>query len=188
MVASLIARIPRGLRQRARRFLGDAAPAPAAPQLREITLDKVLLGDENGVSAAALARVTGNLLRASQSIEQFPHTQLLRQYQEIGDRLFEPAVLEQTPYFKNGAECVDLMGHYFEAWSENDVANVVRRFIASFSGGDPAAYAPQEGQSGPGMPIHVRPIEFSDCYQVIDGHHRLALAHVARTRARFGLR
>ena len=53
MVASLIARIPRGLRQRPAIPRGCRA-APAAPQLREITLDKVLLGDENGVSAAAL--------------------------------------------------------------------------------------------------------------------------------------
>jgi 2-polyprenyl-3-methyl-5-hydroxy-6-metoxy-1,4-benzoquinol methylase len=177
MVASLIAKLPRGLKRRARRwFEGDPDPS-LSTGLREIPLTKFLLGDENGVTASALARITGNLSRASTPIERFPHILLLRQYQKIEDRLLEPVIFEQTPYYQNGRECIDLMGHYFEAWNDSDIIKVAKRFMDHFNGATPAAEL-HEGQSDPGKPIHVRPIRLSDCYQVIDGHHRLALAQV----------
>ncbi len=55
-------------------------------------------------------------------------------------------------------------------------------------GGGPAgrfAGTPQPGQSGPRDPVLVAPVRDSDCYQVLDGHHRLALlAHHGATTAR----
>jgi hypothetical protein len=33
-------------------------------------------------------------------------------------------------------------------------------------------------ESGPGDPVEVRRIKFSECFEIVDGHHRLALAFV----------
>ncbi len=46
---------------------------------------------------------------------------------------------------------------------------------AEDSGEEVAQEVARAGQSGPSDPVLVAPIRDSDCYQVLDGHHRLAL-------------
>lgn len=57
---------------------------------------------------------------------------------------------------------------------------IARRFIAQFNNdptqGDISNLQPHFPSLG--TPAHVRSIEYSDCYEVVDGNHRLAIAFV----------
>ena len=58
----------------------------------------------------------------------------------------------------------------------NGVVERARRFVLMLKGGHFTATGPHETPEG--APVTVRPIKFSDCYEIIDGNHRLAIAVV----------
>jgi len=69
-------------------------------------------------------------------------------------------------------------GRYFAAVDEAGVVEQARQYIAHAAGdaaGDKASVPTGDHHSAPGLPVLVVPIEDSDCYQVLDGHHRIAL-------------
>lgn len=145
-------------------------------RMRWVPMNRLLLGGECGVDGAKFARLTGDLLRPSRSLHDSPHSVLIRQYQEMGEALFAPGVLENTPYYRNASVCIDIFGRYFDASRDEEIEGVARRFIGRLEERDPLRGERCRDQSGPYDPILVRPIAYSDCFQVVDGHHRLALA------------
>jgi SAM-dependent methyltransferase len=54
----------------------------------------------------------------------------------------------------------------------------MRRFVDQFRHGPAAECILAKGQSGKHDPVRVARIEDSDCFQIIDGHHRAAMAFV----------
>lgn len=151
------------------------------PYLARVPLDRLLLGGENACSAGLYARSTGDLMRPSTPVGRSPHLQLLREYERRGPVLLEPEEFRRTAYFANAMLCVDIFGRYFDARDEAGVREVAADFIARYQGRDPRGPL-REGQTGPGTPIRVRPIAESDCFEVVDGHHRLAIAEVRGER------
>lgn len=189
MDKSLITRIPAGIMRRVRRQISrlhvkqNAHDTQSANQsMCRVRLDRILLGDENGIPAATYARMVGDLLRPSTPVSESPHAKLLQQYVEMGEKVFEHDVLSKTTYYQNALLSIDIFGRYFDAKSEPEIVNVARRFVDTFRGASQSHLPMQFGQSMPEDPIRVRPIEHSDCYQVIDGHHRLAMAYVRGER------
>lgn len=148
---------------------------------RAVPLNKILLGGELALRAAQYARHTGDLLRPSTPITEGPHVKLLQQYKELGEGLFEPGVFESTDYYANAAEAIGVAGHYFGATAPGDILPVARDFVTG-SKKRGSADAPSTEFSGPTQDVTVAPIPFSDCYEVIDGNHRLASAYVAGQR------
>lgn len=147
---------------------------------RDVPISHFLMGDENGIPASTWARIVEETLRPSIRVVDGPQTELLTKYQQIGDKVFEPEVFSQLQYFKNAQQSIDIIGFYFEAKQECDIVSVARRVIDTFQGHSNHAW--QRGQSSSQDPIRVRPIRFSSFYQVIDGHHRLAMAHARGER------
>lgn len=157
-------------------------------EVRPIPIRGCLLGGDNGVAGSQYARVIGDRRRASRAIEEWPHVRFLRQYLEMGPAVFEPEVFERTDYYRNGSICIEFLGRYFDAVRPEELVDGARRFAECFEGaaGDEP---PQFGQSPPGARIAVRRILYSDCYQVVDGHHRLAMAYLrGRTEVEVELR
>jgi len=148
------------------------------PRMCVARLDRLLIGQENGIPAERWARMVGNLLRPSAPLSKSPHVKLLEEYLSKGDTLFEPEHISHTDYFRNALQSVDIVGRYFDAKSEDQIVQVARRFVDTFRGIDQTGCPRQYGQSSPDDPIRVRPIAHSDHYQIIDGHHRLAIAYV----------
>jgi hypothetical protein len=145
----------------------------------EVPICKCLLGDEGGMPAAKYARIVGNILRPSTPMPDSPHAKLLLDYNALGEGLFAPDRFQDTDYYRNAALAIDIVGHYFDARSPEEVVRVARRLVDRYQGiGSPVVY---RGQSPPNQCIRVRSIMHSDCFQVIDGHHRLAI-HYARGR------
>lgn len=167
-----------GVRRRIRRRVGLTASAPPAPRpLVRVAVDKLLMGGDSGLDAARYSRLVEEPLRPSTPIAASPHAQLLRTWNEQGDAIFAPAVFEQTAYYRNAARNIEIFGHYFDARCPSEIEAGARRFVDCFRGAG-TSLPHQRGQSPAGSRLRVRAIRFSDCYQVVDGHHRAAMAAV----------
>lgn len=143
-------------------------------------MDRLLCGGENGLPADTYSRHTGNFFRPSTPFSQSPHVKFLEMYREIGEHVFAEDVFCDTAYFGNAVECMRATGQYFHCTREDQVQEVARRFAARFLGEVTTNNGADawRGFSARDSMIRVRPIEASDCYEVIDGNHRLAIDYV----------
>jgi hypothetical protein len=144
--------------------------------IRHIEIEKLLLGGANWYSAATHARLTGDLLRPSTGLAASPYVQLLMAYREIGDSIFAPDRFAATSYYRHAAQCIQTYGRYFSIFDVRCILQKAKTFCQMLDGQEPGQFDVR--QTGPGEPVEVRRIKFSDCYEIVDGHHRLALAFV----------
>lgn len=151
-----------------------------------VSLDRLLCGGEHGIPAAQYARHTGDLLRPSTPLSGSPHVQFLRQYMKLGDDIFSPEIFYSTAYYRNALQCLDVVGQYFTCIREDQIERIARRFAERFSSNQPLSDVERSSHvlhhgshfSRFGSPVLVHPIKFSRCYEIVDGHHRLAIAYV----------
>jgi len=128
-------------------------------------------------SAAQYALITGQPLLPSTPMEKGPHVAFLREYAIEGDKLLSPGRFEQTAYYRNAMESMRYFGHYFPYAKEpHQIVLVAQRFIKQLLNQEIVPELP--GHTKKGEPINVRPIRHSDCFEVIDGNHRVAAAIV----------
>lgn len=146
-------------------------------QYRIIPVKKILRGGENGLSGIQLSRHTGNLTRTSESLEKLPQLELIRDYLQYKEDVFLDDFFSKTNYYKNAVECINLFGRYFSATRENEVVDIARNFLKKIDVNLEANPLPQGVffSADKGVPV-VYPIKYSDCYQLHDGNHRLAIA------------
>ena len=144
--------------------------------LKEIELGKLLMGGEAGYSSASYARITGDLLRPSRPIAESPHVELLQAYRENGEDVFLPGRFEATSYYQNAAMCVELHGHYFDVKDPKGIVKNARNFCAMLEGKEFDNPATELNEAS--SPVIVRRIASSDCYEIVKGQHRLAIASV----------
>jgi hypothetical protein len=143
--------------------------------LAQVPTDRLLLGGENRIPAAEYAAISGDLLRPSTRVADGPHVALLRDFRDHGAIVLEDEHLRATPYVANAMNVIALTGNYFSAHDEAAVLALARNFVTPER--DPTAPA-RVGARMPGEPVRVRRIRHSDCFQVVDGHHRVARAVV----------
>jgi len=149
--------------------------------LRTVDLRKIVIGGEGPYDAGRWAEATGDLRRASMPLSESPHVNLLEQHDRLGERLFERATFEQTPYFKNAAHAVRLCGSYFGHRTPEGIAAQARSFVCLYgrtANGDPTEveFTYRRRHSAPtSLPV-VRETLTPNTFQVTDGHHRLAVA------------
>jgi hypothetical protein len=140
--------------------------------VRKITLGKLLMGGAH--SGITDARISGNVLVPSTPVADSPHAEFLRSYREIGDAIFELDRFVATAYCKYALRCIELYGRFFSHTDLQGVLQRAKRFVALYNGD---SYSLEDRhQSLPNAPVEVSRIKYSDCYEVIDGHHRLAIA------------
>ena len=141
----------------------------------DVGISKLLSGGSNGIRAAKYAEITNDFLLPSRLAIESPHKKLLDQYDVDGDSIFKKNIFEQTDYYKHCAKCIDLTGSDFYDEKEK-IVDLARSFINQYKG----MYLEKPihpGQSTIGAPVWVRPIKNSTYYEIIDGHHRVALAY-----------
>ncbi len=166
----------RSLRLRGFKSFVDPVEIRLEPGVAVVEMDRFLLGGENGLSAAEYSEVVGDLLRPSTPIGEWPHVRLLRSYRDDGDSVLEPRRFHATPYSRNARLCVQATGHYFGATTDDGIRQVAIDFVRRYAGGAPATIRPS--QSRVDEPVRVRPVRRSRCFEVVDGHHRLAARFV----------
>lgn len=152
----------------ARRFLRH-------PGVRPVPVDRLLLGAQNawGNTATDFAEQTGWLLWPSTPVTKGPHVQFLRNALHSKEPLSDEEILA-SPYGQLGLRCIEQHGRYFAATDAAGLVAGARAFLAMAKGHGSAPSGPDF--SRPQDPILVAPVRDSDCYQIIDGHHRVAIA------------
>jgi hypothetical protein len=125
---------------------------------------------------------------ASTPISEWPHVKFLNLYNEIGDDIFLDSTFYETAYFKNAWECISRYHNFTWCRTKEDVKKAAKHFALSSKDEALASQSvlPGNGQLDPvssqDMPVIVRRIKDSDCFQSCDGHHRLAKCYVSGER------
>ncbi|GAA3678154.1 hypothetical protein GCM10022237_41940 [Nocardioides ginsengisoli] len=143
------------------------------PGTREVRLSRLLLGGQNGMTGQQFATAMADPLWPSRRVVEGPHAELLRR----GPRQTDEQILRSS-YGRMARTTVRVTGRYFGATDDAGVVVQARQFLARASGGL-SSVPTGDLHSPPGQPVLVVPIADSDCYQVLDGHHRIALAAAA---------
>ena len=157
----------------------------------DIDLSRALIPGEAGFDAETWGDLTGNLQRASKLLADSPHVKFLEQYREIGDSLFLRKNFVQTSYFKNAANCVRIVGNYFNQKTIDGLLAQAKSFVELYERiekGDSAEvkYPSEEGHSEHGSLPVVRKSWTVGTFQIDDGLHRLSSLWVGgwrKTRA-----
>lgn len=147
---------------------------PWRPRRFDVPIEMLLLGGQNRVSAADYAAGTDNLLWPSTRVVDGPHAALLRA--ASAGPLTDAEILA-SPYAEMARACIQMSGQFFAATDDAGIVVEARGFIARREQVT-APVVDRPHQSGPRSPIRVARVRASDCFQVIDGHHRIALAAV----------
>jgi hypothetical protein len=156
--------------------LGAARPEPTRPKLMEIPVKKILLGGEGDLRAKQYAYLTGDLLRPSTRALSGPHAMFLADYERFGEKIFDQDIFETTTYYKNARDCIRVFGGYFpSSLSPDQIVLSAKRFALQFEGKS-VAHLPAEGHSPEGEIIKVFTVRDSDCYELMQGNHRVAFA------------
>jgi hypothetical protein len=145
------------------------------PRPIRVPVDSLLLGAQAGLDATHVADLLGDALWPSTRVVDGPHVALLNLADEKSDALTDDDIVTSA-YGRMALRFADRRGSYFGA---TDVAGVValgRDVIARYRGHRPDSGPATAYRSSHGDPILVAPVRGSECYQVLDGHHRLALA------------
>ncbi|CAM3364204.1 hypothetical protein NODU109028_13665 [Nocardioides dubius] len=144
------------------------------PELRVVDVDKLLLGGQNRLDAAGFAAAVGDPQWASTRVADGPHADLLRRAARAP--LSDEEILGSR-YAAMARVSIAASGQYFSAHDDAGIVEFAREFIGTT---DELVPPPDRKphQTRAGAPVEVAPIRDSDCYQVIDGHHRVARAAV----------
>ncbi|GGO70231.1 hypothetical protein [Nonomuraea cavernae] len=145
-------------------------------EMVEVPLDRLLLGAQNGMSGADFSGAVGDLLWCSTPIAEGPHVALLRLAEAAGGDPADEAILD-SPYGALARRAIGSGGHYFGARDDAGILETARSYLLRHAG-DATPQPARTFQSRPDDPVLVAPIRWSDHYQILDGHHRLASAVV----------
>lgn len=145
------------------------------PRLINVDPSLLLVGAQGGYDAVAFAEARGMLGLGSMPMEDSPHVQLLRAAVESKSDLTDDEIRASAYWaFAHWVASVD--GAWFGAHTDEEFLEVTRNFIDWALQRSPrytdAAGSPFEDQ------ILVATISGSPMYQLIDGHHRVAVAVV----------
>ena len=143
------------------------------PGLRTIPVSSVLMGSQAGLDSAGFAHAFGTLRFGSTPMDQSPHVQLLRLAMSL-DRPLSDEELRAAPYYAFARHLASIWGNYFGASSDDELLELSRNFI-DWSRGIAPRVTPNRGsrfRDG----VLVAKVAGASAFQVIDGHHRLAVA------------
>jgi hypothetical protein len=156
--------------------LGATRPESTRTKLLEIPVKKILLGGEGDLRAKQYSYLTGDLLRPSTRALSGPHATFLADYERFGEKIFDQDIFETTTYYKNARDCIRVFGGYFpSSLSPDQIVLSAKRFALQFEG-ESVAHLPAEGHSPEGEIIKVFTVRDSDCYELMQGNHRVAFA------------
>jgi protoporphyrinogen oxidase len=138
-----------------------------------VPVSQLLVGGWNGLSARRFAEASGYLLDPSTPLTSSAQVDLLRRFDAQGESLYEYAALRETPYFERVRAAARISGHHRGVRTDEQFAQLAREFLDRYRD-RPIPYRP--GRTSPSSLPRVRRISDSECYEIRDGHHRLAIA------------
>lgn len=138
-------------------------------------LDRLLIGHQGGYPLERWVRRTGEWSRVSCALTDSPYVTFLQEADE--EKVRDDSWLMSTAYFHMAERCMAATGHFQGAVDPRGIVARMREYYAGHSSVG-AAPDSRRGRARPGAPIRVWRIEHADCFEIIDGHHRLASNYV----------
>lgn len=143
---------------------------------QQVPTDRILLGGWGRIGATEFAQAIGDPLWPSRPVLSGPHARLLR---ANAVRDLDARDILSSDYGTFARRCLAMTGRFHGATDDEGIVVVARDYLRRNS-----TYAFGQAPSGPifprprehadHAPIRLAPIRGSDCFQVIDGHHRVA--------------
>ena len=155
-----------------------------------IDLRSTRIGEE-GVYRRAWDEIADDAPKMGTSLGESPHIRLLELYARQGEGLFAPGNLERTEYFRLAGEWAEMDGVHRPELKAEAIRAQARAFVTLYDRlrrGDRREvqhFRESQGHSRPGALPTVQQTLTPGIYQIVDGHHRLAIAWVlGQQRAR----
>jgi len=144
-------------------------------------VEQLLVGGWNGMSAKRFAKATGNLLSRRRGWSTPRRSSCCGVLMGSARSSTRPTVSVTLLTWQHVRAAAELSGHHRGARTEEEFLEVAREFLDRYRG-RVIPYRP--GRTTDGALPRVRRIRQSECFEVMDGHHRLAI-EIARERARW---
>lgn len=141
----------------------------------QVSTDQILFGAQGGYkSAARWSMDMGDFTLPSLPVEKWPHTELLKAYDEQGESIFSDDNFRETFYFRNAMDCIREYSRFTWCRNEDDVKTAALYLVTSLRGEN----VDERRSTRPRrkLPVILRKIKNSKTYQACDGHHRIAKA------------
>ena len=145
------------------------------PRVIEVDPAQLFMGSQAGLDPLAFAGAAHSLRWTSMTIADSPHLRLLRLALDSPTGLSD-AEIKATEYWSLARVIFEVSGEFFGARDEDGLVTVTRNFIDWGLGRAPRSTP--GGGSRPGDGVLVARVSGTDRYQILDGHHRAAIAAV----------
>lgn len=150
------------------RLRGEAAVA-------RVPAERLLLGSDNGLTAADEVRLTGDLMGPSTPLPRWPHVRLLQQVTERGLSATSDELILDSAYGRRARRAIAAAGNYLGAVDDAGIGERGRRLVAAMDG---VRHPAEQQHPAIEQQVRVRRVRDSDCFEVVSGHHRLATDYV----------
>jgi SAM-dependent methyltransferase len=144
------------------------------PGMRTVPVAALLMGSQAGLDSPGFARAFGTLRYGSMPMDQSPYVELLRLASRTNRPLTDDEI-RASAYYAFSRHLASIWGNYFGATTDDELVRNSRSFI-EWSKGSAPRLTVNIGGSRFDDHVLVAKVADSTTYQVIDGHHRLAIA------------
>ncbi len=147
---------------------------------QKVEISKILIGQQGGLPLKDWLDLTNEKDRLSCPITNSPYVSFLSEVSKNESLLDSSFYLENCKYFKMGLKCILATGHYLGAHNSLELkkwmVNFYKRFKYKKEGKGELDNLSETNQPiKTNLPV-LSKIKKSDCYEIIDGHHRAAIA------------
>lgn len=149
-----------------------------------VEIEKILVGQQSGTPLDDWVELTNEFNRVSMSLVDSPYVNFLKAVDCDETILNDYNRLSVTSYYKMSEIVINEHGNYFGAKNSeeleivmNDYYKFYKNYISN-NNGDGHEFYSQDCHSKTDEPIMLNKIKQSDCYEVVDGHHRLAIKYL----------
>ncbi len=143
------------------------------PGTRRLPVASLLMGSQARLDSTAFADAVGSIRYGSTPMLESPHAALLLAARGHDGPLSDDELMA-TAYFAFAKRLATVWGDYFGASTDAELVEVARNFVEWFEGSSTRSTANSGSKVGDG--VLVAKVPGSDAYQVVDGHHRVAIA------------
>jgi 2-polyprenyl-3-methyl-5-hydroxy-6-metoxy-1,4-benzoquinol methylase len=147
----------------------------------EVPFSKLLIGQQAGIPSEKWIEKTKEFDRISTLIADSPYVEILKSLQSNPELIADYAKLSQQSYYKMMITCLKHTGHFMGIKNENELVTQVKYFyhlFINFEDDFSGTTKDINGRSKSNSSIKVMKIKYSDCYEIIDGHHRAAIQYL----------
>lgn len=150
-------------------------------EIEEIPLNRLLIGRQCGIPLEQWVKNTGDHSRISTLLQDSPYVALLSEIDSDPTLLQDKARLLETPYYRMAEIGRQYTGNFMGKSDQDAILDWMREFYAFYTAARTETefhsdIFQDEGHSAATDPVQVFKIRDSDCYEIIDGHHRCAIA------------